>query len=200
MTQRPPSHWLGVPASARRLAPGELLFRQGERTFGVFRLVRGCVRLQRFTPSGALVPMHTVRDGEPFAEAALFAEHYHCQAEALRASEVEVYERGALLESLRREPAAMGDLARDLAQRVQQLRQAIELRQPRSAAERVLQYLRLHADRSGAWRSTGSLKEWAEEIGLTHEALYRTLARLERDGRLSRQGTRLTLQPEGEVR
>lgn len=196
----PPSHWLGVPASLRTLAAGELLFRQGERTFGVFRLARGCVRLQRFTPAGAVVPMHTVREGEPFAEAALFADHYHCQAEALRASEVLVYERGALLDSLRMQPDAMADLARDLAQRVQQLRQAIELRQPRSAAERVLQYLRLHADGAGTWRTRGSLKEWAEEIGLTHEALYRTLARLERDGRLRRSGSEMTLQPEGEVR
>jgi CRP-like cAMP-binding protein len=200
MSMATPSHWLGVPASARTLAAGELLFRQGERTFGVFRLVRGGVRLQRFTPAGAVVPMHTVRAGEPFAEAALFADQYHCQAEALRASEVLVYERGALLESLRARPEAMGDLARDLAQRVQQLRQAIELRQPRSAAERVLQYLRLHADGAGTWRTAGSLKEWAEDIGLTHEALYRTLARLERDGRLRRSGTELTLQPEGEVR
>jgi CRP-like cAMP-binding protein len=192
--------WLGVPSTVRQLAAGELLFHQGERTFGVFSLARGCVRLQRFTPAGAVVPMHTVREGESFAEAALFAEHYHCQAEALRTSEVLVYPRAALLDALRGRPDAGLQLAHDLAQRVQQLRQKIELRQPRSAAERVLLYLRLHADRAGMWTAPGSLKEWAEDIGLTHEALYRTLARLEQDGRLLRCGTQLTLQPEGDVR
>jgi len=193
MPTAPSDGWLGVSPSPRQLQAGELLFRQGERAFAVFRLQAGCVRLQRFTPAGAVVPMHTVREGETFAEASLFADSYHCQAEALRASEVLVFPRTALLDALRTEPAALLHLARDLAQRVQDLRQKIELRQPRSAAERVLQSLRLQADAQGAWTAPGTLKEWAEDIGLTHEALYRTLARLQRDGALRRSGSTLVL-------
>jgi CRP/FNR family transcriptional regulator, dissimilatory nitrate respiration regulator len=39
----------------------------------------------------------------------------------------------------------------------------------------------------------GTLKDLAAEIGLTHEALYRTLAALERSGELKRKGERIML-------
>jgi CRP-like cAMP-binding protein len=39
----------------------------------------------------------------------------------------------------------------------------------------------------------GTLKDLAAEIGLTHEALYRTLAALERSGEISRKGERIRL-------
>jgi DNA-binding HxlR family transcriptional regulator len=38
-----------------------------------------------------------------------------------------------------------------------------------------------------------TLKHFAEEIGLTHEALYRALATLERDGRISRANDEIKL-------
>jgi predicted Rossmann fold nucleotide-binding protein DprA/Smf involved in DNA uptake len=39
------------------------------------------------------------------------------------------------------------------------------------------------------------LKSLASELGVTHEALYRTLARLEREGRLCRQAGALVRAP-----
>lgn len=65
-------------------------------------------------------------------------------------------------------------------------RQRYELKQIRSAPERLLQRLRLGCDETGVFRIEGSLKEMAAELGLTHEALYRALASLSRDGRIER--------------
>jgi len=39
----------------------------------------------------------------------------------------------------------------------------------------------------------GTVKDLAEEIGLTHEALYRTLAALERSGEIRRAPGKITL-------
>jgi len=130
--------------------------------------------------------MHTVRPGELFAEASLFSARYHCDAVALEPSEVLVYPKPALVQSLREHPQMLWIFTAELARRVQGLRSRLEIKQIRSASERVLQFLALACDESGIWKQDGTLKQLADDIGLTHEALYRTLARLEREGRVVR--------------
>lgn len=175
-----------VAPAVRRVAAGAALFRQGNPTFGFFRLVSGCIRLVRVTPSGAKVPMHTVRPGELFAEASLFSARYHCDAIATRASEVLVYSKTELTSRFREHGGDLWTFAGALAHHVQALRTGLELRQIRSARERVLQSLELRCGASDTAKMDGTLKQFAEEIGLTHEALYRALAGLERDGRITR--------------
>lgn len=186
----------GVAPAPRRVAAGGALFRQGDATFGIFRLVAGRMRLERVTPAGTTAAMHTVRAGELFAEASLFSARYHCDAIALAASEVLVYPRAELLARLKDDRDASWRFAAELAQRVQELRGRLELRQVRSAPQRVLQALRLRCGAGGAWRIEGTLKQLAEEIGLTHEALYRALATLERAGRIRRGGGEIRLAAE----
>jgi len=64
----------------RRLNPGEALFRQGDPAAAIFRLESGQIHLLRHTEDGASVLMHVARAGETLAEAALFADAYHCDA------------------------------------------------------------------------------------------------------------------------
>ncbi len=175
------------------LARGSLLFRQGDASTAIFRLASGRLRLVRGTPDGTTVPMHTVRPGEWFAEAALFSTHYHCDALALADCEVLRYPRDVLTQQLGGHPQALWSLAGELAHRVQGLRTRLEIRQIRSARQRVLEWLRLHGDAGGAWVFEGTLKDVAEDLGLTHEALYRALAALERDARITRQGREIRL-------
>lgn len=175
-----------VTPAVRRVAADAALFRQGDPTFGFFRLVSGRMRLVRVTPAGTQVPMHTVRPGELFAEASIFSARYHCDAVATRPCEVLVYPKGEVTRRLKEEGNALWAFASELAHHVQELRTRLEMRQIRSAPERVLQSLRLRCGAGGAWKMEGTLKQLAEEIGLTHEALYRALARLEREGRIVR--------------
>lgn len=184
---------LGITPTARRLATGDTLFRQGQATQGLYVLEAGAVCLLRFTASGAMVPMHTARAGELFAEASLFAERYHCDAVARRESTVRLYPRAALRQAFAARPETAWRFTAELAQRLQAARQRLELRNIRSAGERITQFLRLHTDRSGAWQADGTLKQWAEELGLTHEALYRALAVLERERVIRRAGTAIEL-------
>ena len=81
-----------------------MLFREGAASAGVFRLRSGCVRLIRTTLTGGQATMHTVRQGEFFAEASLFSAIYHCDAVALESSEVLVFRKQALVDQLRKSP------------------------------------------------------------------------------------------------
>lgn len=186
-----------VLPSVRRLEPGDALFRQGDASFGLFRLVTGCIALSRVTPGGDEVPMHVVRAGELFAEASLFSERYHCDAVASETCEVWVYPKGKLIRALRQDGDALWKFTAELAQRVQGLRARIEVGRIRSAPERVLQAMRLRCDAKGIWKPDTTLKRFAEEIGLTHEALYRALAALERDGCIARKDGEMHLRAPG---
>lgn len=183
-----------VTPDVRQVATHAPLFRQGDPSIGVFRLHSGRIRLVRVTPAGAEVALHTVRPGELFAEASLFSAVYHCDAVALRACEVLVYPKAELTHRLKHDSDALWAFAGDLARHVQRLRTGLELRQIRSASARVLQSLHLRCDAGGVWRAEGTLKQFAEEIGLTHEALYRALATLEKSGSIVRKANAIMLQ------
>jgi CRP-like cAMP-binding protein len=175
-----------VAPDRRSLAAGAALFRQGDTTFGIFLLINGRIHLQRITPDGAAVSIHLARAGELFAEASLFSDHYHCDAIAEVDSEVSIYPKDQLSRSLHSGPDALWAFARDLARRLQELRLRYELKQIRSATERVLQLLRMRCGNDGVFSMTGSLKDVAADVGLTHEAFYRALAGLEKKGQIAR--------------
>jgi len=186
----PPS--LEARSVVRVLAPGELLFRQGDRAAAVYKVECGRLRLIRRTVDDHLVILHTARRGEFFAEASLFAEAYHCDAVAAAQSRVRVYPKAMVMDALRADPALAEAFMARLARQLQELRARMELRNIRSARERVLQYLRLRVhDRSIAVE--GQLQDIAAEIGITREALYRTLAALEAEGCLTRTDTTILL-------
>jgi CRP-like cAMP-binding protein len=176
----------GVAPLARRVAAGAYLFRHGDTSFGIFKLVAGQMTLVRVTPDGTNVPMHTAHSGEIFAEASLFSTTYHCDALALCDCEVLVYPKKDLFHQFAERPEDVLAFAAELAHRIQGLRTRLQIRQIRSARERVVSALKLKCGEKGVWKLDVTLKHFAEEIGLTHEALYRTLASLEKEGSIMR--------------
>lgn len=137
---------------------------------------------------GSKLILHVARAGESFAEAALSAAHYHCDAVAEADAVVLALPKAALLAALANDPADCLALTLTLAGQVRDLRARLELRTIRSARERVLAWLRLHAQ--GNPPHVIIDRSWtviADELGLTREALYRTLATLERGQRINRQ-------------
>jgi len=95
---------------------------------------------------------------------------------------------------MRTDPALAEAFMARLAWQLQELRARMELRNIRSARDRVLQYLRLRAGTHGRRIAIeGQLQDIAAEIGITREALYRTLAALEAEGLLTRTQTVIML-------
>jgi CRP-like cAMP-binding protein len=102
------------------------------------------------------------------------------------------------MDTVRTDPTLAEVFMARLARQIQELRARMELRNIRSARDRVLQYLRLRAGGDGrSIAIEGQLQDIAGEIGMSREALYRTLAALEAEGRLTRTETAILLTKSG---
>lgn len=178
----------------RKLKSGEALFRLGNKATGLYEVISGRVRLARVDRSGHEIVLHIAGPGETLAEASLFSPSYHCDAIASTDATVRIYPKAALLAAFYEDRQAAQAFTATLARQVMNLRTRIEQRNIRSAHERVRHFLKLNV---GVDRRTvnlrGSLKDLANELGLTHEALYRTLAALERAGEIKRSKGRIIL-------
>lgn len=187
---------LGLDASKlpiRRITAGDFLFRQGDRANQIFYIVEGGLRLERHTTDGRRLVLHTANAGEFFAEASLFADHYHCDAVAQKPTTVRVYPKKDVLAAIMADPASAEGLLAYMARQLQATRQRAELRAVKSARERIILYLESVADARREVILHGRLQDLAAEIGLTREVFYRTLASLERDGIIKREAERINL-------
>jgi len=188
-----PAH-VRAAAKKRTLKAGETLFRLGDKTEGFYEVVTGRVRMSRVDRSDHELVLFVAGPGETIAEASLYAPAYHCDAIAGSDAQVLLYPKRAVLAAFARDATAAQAFTAMLARQVMNLRTRIEQRNIRSARERLRHFLILNAGADG--RSValrGTLKELAAELGLTHEALYRTLAALERAGEIRRGGGRIML-------
>jgi CRP-like cAMP-binding protein len=195
----PVKDWLpaAVRAAAldRRLQAGETLFRLGDKPAGLWEVVAGRVRLSRIDRSGREVILYVAGPGETIAEASLFSPSYHCDAVASTDALVRVYAKRAVLAAFEQDQKCAQSFTATLARQVMNLRTRLEQRNIRSARERVRHFLELNAGADGRTvELRGTLKDLAAELGLTHEAFYRTLASLERAGAIRRGKGKITLQ------
>jgi CRP/FNR family transcriptional regulator, dissimilatory nitrate respiration regulator len=178
----------------RSLRRNETLFRQGDKVTAIYFIESGRLRLERRTFDGRLLILGTTSAGEFFVEAALFADVYHCDALAFEPSQVRVYPKATVLKALRENSSDAMSFLGLMARQLIQLRQRLEIMKVRSAKERVLLYFDLNTEPDGRTIALrGELQDIASELGLTREALYRTLAALESDGAIERSGSCIQL-------
>jgi CRP-like cAMP-binding protein len=177
-------------ARERHLKAGQTLFHAGSKSAGLYEIVSGTVRLVRVDRGGREAVLQAAGVGETLAEASLFSPTYHCDAVATTEAVVRLYPKAALLAELQRDPKFARSFAAMLAHQVMSLRTRLERRNIHSARDRVRHYLTVNAGADGRTVVLpGTLKALAADLGLTHEALYRTLARMQADGDIARQGT-----------
>lgn len=185
---------LQLAATYQILGTGQVLFHRRDQAQSIFVVQTGRLRLVRYTSEGKLVILQVVRAGESFAESALFSEVYGCDAIVEIPAKVIVYPKPLLLTVLREQPDLAESFINRLAVKNQSLKDRLELQSIRSARDRVLQYL-LHALQSGETTVNFDrlIKDIAAELGLTPEALYRTLAKMEKEGIITRAERQITL-------
>jgi CRP-like cAMP-binding protein len=181
-------------AKSRDLMASEVLFRQGDPVSAIYRVEEGRIRMIRHTVDDHVAVLHTIGKGEMMAEAALFSQTYHCDAVAAVPTRVRAYPKREMLKAILSDAKLATGFMSSLAHQVQELRTRLEQRNIRSARERVTQFLRLSADtRDGSVHLQGTLKDLAGQIGISHEALYRTLAALESEHTIARTKDRIVL-------
>jgi CRP-like cAMP-binding protein len=191
---------LVVPAPLRGIGrelafgKGEAVFRKGDPVTAVYLVLHGEVRVYRVARDGSEVALQCARRGDFFAEAAIDATRYRCDAIAMRPTTVEAFAVDAMRKLLAADPLFCAAWAALLARQLHSARTRLERVALRSADARVLHYLQTEGKGPRCEVViTGTLKDVAQELGLTHEALYRTLARLARDRVLGREDGRLYL-------
>lgn len=185
---------LSVLAEVKSFEPGELVFRNGSAALHVHFLARGQVTLSRFGPQGEPVSIHVALAGEFFAEASLHSERYHCDAVVVQPAVVVSIPSTALRGLLQSDPDFALRWVAIISQQLRQTRARVERLSLKGAAARV-RHLLLTEGKGAGHRYTlrGSIKDLAAELGLTHEALYRTLAAMEREGVVERNGSTIAL-------
>jgi CRP/FNR family transcriptional regulator, dissimilatory nitrate respiration regulator len=184
----------------RSLARGEILFRKDDAAVGIYEFERGQVRLSRLDQTGHEIVLHTAGPGDLIGEASLFSHVYHCDAIAVTDTRARLYPKEALLAAFRRNPEAAEAFASRLAHELMALRTRLQVRNIRSARERVQTYLTLNTGADGRTVALkGTVKDLAAELGFSHEALYRTLKKLEAEGTIARTTDKIILQKTGGI-
>lgn len=166
--------------------PAGRLCRQGTDVRYMYCVLDGEIRLVRPGRDGGTIILQRVRRGW-VAEASLLSRRYGCDLEAAPGTTLLRVPAAVLRKALDESADFRRYWIQSLSVEVRRLRGACERLGLRKAEERVLHAIETEGN-DGALRWAGTLKTWAAELGLTHEALYRALARLESAGVVERQG------------
>ncbi len=185
---------LQAMVSFKELTAGQILFAQHEPAEAVFVLETGQIRLVNYTEDGQQINHYSVRADESFAEVALFSKCYVCTAIAVIPSRVLVFPKRPFLTVLKTNPDLAEAFMQHLALRLHESKILLELRSIRSAQGRVLHDLQLNVQADGHTVNLDRpLKEIADDLGLTPEALSRALKQLHKEGKINRRKRKVTL-------
>ena len=155
---------------------GSLLFQTGKKPELMFFVLSGEVTLERLSHHGDPVVLQRTRYGF-VSEASLQSTKYHCDGRVVANSEIIQIPLSVLADALNSDSAFAARWIRMLNQEVKRLRLQCERLSMKSVKDRVLHLIDTEG-KNGQYQVTSGLKSLAGELGVTHEALYRTLALL----------------------
>ena len=186
-----------LPAQIHALCIGtyykknERLFLTGKMPEWMFYVIAGEVTLERTGLQGEPVVLQRTRLGF-VSEASLKVAKYHCDALAITDAHVIKVPVKALAAALDRDPDFASRWISMLNSEVKRLRLHCERLSMKSVKDRVLHLINTEG-KNGEYRVNTGLKSLAGELGVTHEALYRTLAALEKAKAIRREDGCLAL-------
>lgn len=187
----PPS--LTSVLSGVELRKGENLFRQRQRPRHMFFVVHGEVVLERMGEQGAPVALQRVRQGF-VAEASLQSGSYHCAAVVTAPGQAVALPIELLKTALTTDSAFALRWIAMLNAEVRRLRAQCERMSLKGVGERLLHMIETEGS-NGRLRIESGLKSLATELAVTHEALYRAVAALEKDRAVYREKGFIALAP-----
>jgi CRP-like cAMP-binding protein len=179
-------------AQTLSLEKDRLVFRASDSANAIYRIVTGEVHLLRHAPNGAAIVLYRARAGDYFAEASLFSRQYHCDAVCVQPGICLRLPAKALRRKLRDDPVFALEWIAALSRNLLRQRSAQERLALKGARARIEHYL-VERGEDGCVTLDQPLNRWAKELGISHEALYRTLSSMEKEGVLARKGGMLRL-------
>jgi CRP-like cAMP-binding protein len=174
----------------------EILFLEGDKGYAVYILVNGNIQLYKSAPDGKEVVIKVVKPGELFAEAILFEEsRYPVSGVALKPSRVFVvpkHQFTCLLENQTFRDEFIGNLMTKLRYLADQIRYLTN----HDVEERLFLFLQEQHGPKEHIVCSLSKKDVAAAIGATPETLSRLLHRLNQEGKLNWEGSKLDIRPD----
>ena len=165
-------------------ARGDVLFRQGKKPTRMLFVTRGEVVLRRLGRQGEHVVLHRTRHGF-VGEASLESARYHCDAVVTASGEVVAIPIEAVKQALAADSRFARRWIAMLNREVKRLRAQCERLSLKGVKQRLVHLIETEG-RDGRLTMGSGLKSIAAELGVTHEALYRAVAELEKSGGLRR--------------
>jgi CRP-like cAMP-binding protein len=174
-------------AAHRELAPGQTLYRRGDPADMIFAVERGRLRFASATNDGRIIPLYLICAGEYVSEADLFTDSHCGDVLAEAHSRVIALPKKLILATFHENSAFAAELMQRLTERFNLLRVRLEIRNLHSARDRILEYLRLMAPAGkSSLMLSRPLRCMADDLGLSHEAFYRTFTALVKEGTITR--------------
>lgn len=173
----------------RRVERGDTLFLQNDPATELFLVLQGWVKVFRLTPDGAEAVIHVFRDGETFAEPAVFGlGRYPASAEAATEGRVLAIPGAAVVERLRDDPDLALRVIGVFSQRMHHLVAETERRQVLSTPLRLAAFLLTLVEQDPLPETPVTLRLpydkalIAARLGMTPESFSRALGKLRPEG------------------
>ena len=175
----------------RRAKKGERLFLAGTKPICMFYVGSGEVVLERLGRQGEVVVLQRARHGF-VGEASVQSARYHCDARVVVNAEITTVEMAPLLAAMAKDPAFSARWIRMLNAELRRLRLQCERLALNRVQDRLLHLIETEGQ-GGRLPLGAGLKSLAGQLGVTHEALYRCVAGMEKSQCLRREGAALVL-------
>lgn len=175
----------------RRVKKGERLFQAGTKPTHMFYVGSGEVVLERLGRQGDVVVLQRARHGF-VGEASLQSARYHCHARVMLDAEITSVAIAPLLAAMTADAAFSARWVGMLSAELRRLRLQCERLALNRVQDRLLHLIETEGQ-GGRLSLDAGLKSLAGQLGVTHEALYRCVASLERAQVLRREGAALVL-------
>jgi CRP-like cAMP-binding protein len=186
-----------LPLELQEVAGGALL-RKGEHLFSLgaapqwmFYVLAGEVSLERTGAHGEHVIVQRCRQGF-VSEASLMVEAYHCDAIALEETHVIRLPVQAMRSALLQDPSFSRRWMLTLNSEIMRLRTQCERLSLHSVEERLVHLIQTEGH-EGRYSIHTGVKTLAAQLGVSHEALYRTVTDMKKQGKLDRTSEELVL-------
>jgi CRP-like cAMP-binding protein len=161
---------------------GAMLFRQGEPASAFFIILDGWVKIYRTTADGLEVVLHVYKQGESFAEAAMFlGGRYPASAETVAPARLLRIEGEGFRARIKERPELAMSMLASASYQLKMLVEQIEQIKVRSAPQRIADFLiRIAPTREGAAVVELPFEKslLANRLGMKPESFSRALGRL----------------------
>lgn len=175
------------------LATGSALFRAGEKPSRIYYVRTGEALMRRTTSAGAHLILQRATNAF-LADASLTSDRYHCDGVCRTDCELIVFSVQAIRNAIDNNPETRWAWIGLLAAQSRRQRARVERMALKTVRERLHHLVLTEGDANGEYSLSGTRMELAAELGVTPEALYRTISVLRAEGVLTIFGAMLKWQ------